>query len=148
MLEPGETTRKLIAAKKAKGLSFADLGKALDRDEVYVAALIYRQSSALPDEAIKLAAELGLSSDIAAELAEPPLKGLGPVIPTDPLIYRFYEIMQVYGMPLKEIIHEKFGDGIMSAIDFTVSVDREEDYEYGDRVRVTMSGKFLPYRRW
>ena len=76
------------------------------------------------------------------------MKGLGPVVPTDPLIYRFYEIMQVYGMPLKDVIHEKFGDGIMSAIDFTMNVDREEDHEHGDRVKVTMSGKFLPYKRW
>ena len=147
MGETGETTRKLIAAKKAKGLSFADLGEAIGRDEVWVAALIYRQASAERDEAVKLAATLGLECDIAGELTEPPLKGLGPVVPTDPLIYRFYEIMQVYGMPLKEIIHEKFGDGIMSAIDFTLNVDKEED-PYGDRVKVTMSGKFLPYKRW
>ena len=146
-MEIGETTRKLLAAKKAKGLSFADLGDAIGRDEVWVAALLYRQASASPEEASYVAAELGLDPDVADELTEPPVKGLGPVVPTDPLIYRFYEIMQVYGMPLKEIIHEKFGDGIMSAIDFTVNVDKEED-PYGDRVRVTMSGKFLPYKRW
>ena len=146
-MEAGETTRKLIAAKKAKGLSFAELGEIIGRDEVWVAALIYRQASAERDEAVKLAATLGLECDIAGELTEPSLKGLGPVVPTDPLIYRFYEIMQVYGMPLKEIIHEKFGDGIMSAIDFTLNVDKEED-SYGDRVKVTMSGKFLPYKRW
>jgi len=73
-----------------------------------------------------------------------PSKGLGPVVPTDPLIYRFYEIMQVYGMSLKAVIHEKFGDGIMSAIDFTLDVEKETDPK-GDRVRVVMSGKFLPY---
>ena len=146
-METGETTRKLLAAKKAKGLSFSDLGQAIGRDEVWVAALLYRQASASAEEASYVAAELGLDPDVADELAEPPVKGLGPVVPTDPLIYRFYEIMQVYGMPLKEIIHEKFGDGIMSAIDFTLNVDKEED-PYGDRVRVTMSGKFLPYKRW
>jgi cyanate lyase len=146
-METGETTRILLAAKKAKGLSFSDLGKAIGRDEVWVAALLYRQASATAEEASYVAAELGLNPDVADELTEPPLKGLGPVVPTDPLIYRFYEIMQVYGMPLKEIIHEKFGDGIMSAIDFTMNVDKEED-PYGDRVKITMSGKFLPYRRW
>ena len=146
-METGETTRRLLAAKKAAGLTFADLGQDIGRDEVWVAALIYRQASALQDEALKLVETLGLSSDVAEELTEPPLKGLGPVVPTDPLIYRLYEIMQVYGMPLKEIIHEKFGDGIMSAIDFSMNVDREED-PYGDRVKVTMSGKFLPYKRW
>jgi cyanate lyase len=146
-LETGETTRRLLAAKKFKGMSFAELGAAIGRDEVWVAALLYRQASASPDEAIKVVNMLGLEANIAEELTEPPLKGLGPIVPTDPLIYRFYEIVQVYGMPLKDIIHEKFGDGIMSAIDFTVNVDKEED-SYGDRVKVTMSGKFLPYKRW
>ena len=146
-MEAGETSRKLLAAKKDKRLSFSDLGRLIGRDEVWVAALLYRQASASQEEAGKLAAALGLGLDVAEELTEPPLKGLGPIVPTDPLIYRFYEIMQVYGVPLKEIIHEKFGDGIMSAIDFTVNVDKEED-PYGDRVRVTMSGKFLPYKRW
>ena len=80
-------------------------------------------------------------------LTECPLKGLGPVVPTDPLIYRFYEIMQVYGMPLKAIIHEKFGDGIMSAIDFILDVKKEKNPK-GDRVVVTMNGKFLPNNKW
>ena len=84
---------------------------------------------------------------MAETLTECPTKGLGPAVPTDPLVYRLYEIMQVYGMPLKAVIHEKFGDGIMSAIDFTLEVDKEPDPK-GDRVRVTMSGKFLPYKKW
>jgi cyanate lyase len=69
------------------------------------------------------------------------------VIPTDPLLYRFHEILQVYGLPLKDVIQEKFGDGIMSAIDFTLTVDKQDDPR-GDRVVVTMNGKFLPYRKW
>jgi len=81
------------------------------------------------------------------ELTESSVKGLGPVVPTDPLIYRFYEIMQVYGMPMKAVIHEKFGDGIMSAIDFTLDIEKEEDPK-GDRVKITMNGKFLPYKKW
>ena len=148
MMETGDTTRILLAAKKASGLSFADLGKALGRDEVWVAALIYGQASAEQGEALKLAEALGVNSQVVEGLTEPPSKGLGPVVPTDPLIYRFYEIMQVYGVPLKDVIHEKFGDGIMSAIDFTMNVDKEEDPEHGDRVKVTMSGKFLPYKKW
>ena len=147
-MDTGETTQKLLAAKKAAGLTFADLGKAIGRDEVWVAALLYGQASAPQDEALKLAEVLGVSPEVAEALRDPPVKGLGPVVPTDPLIYRFYEIMQVYGMPLKDVIHEKFGDGIMSAIDFTMNVDKEEDPEHGDRVKVTMSGKFLPYKRW
>ncbi|HVB48253.1 MAG TPA: cyanase [Burkholderiales bacterium] len=140
-------TEKLLGAKKHKGLSFADLEKTLGRDEVWIAALFYRQAMASQDEAKKLAAALDLGPELAEALTEFPSKGLGPVVPTDPLIYRFYEIMQVYGMPMKAVIHEKFGDGIMSAIDFTLDIDKEEDPK-GDRVRVTMSGKFLPYKKW
>src|SRR5262245_191273 len=146
-MELSETTKRLLAAKKAKGLSFTDLEKVLNRDEMWIAALFYRQASASTEEAEKLTSALGLDAEMAAELVEFPTKGLGPIVPTDPLIYRFYEIMQVYGMPLKAVIHEKFGDGIMSAIDFTLHVDREEDVK-GDRVKLTMSGKFLPYRKW
>jgi cyanate lyase len=140
-------TEKLLAAKSKKGLSFADLEKVIDHDEVWIAALFYRQASASREEADKVVSMLDLGPDVAEALTECPSKGLGPVVPTDPLVYRFYEIMQVYGMPLKAVIHEKFGDGIMSAIDFTLDVDKEEDPK-GDRVRVTMSGKFLPYKTW
>ncbi len=140
-------TEKIFVAKKEKGLSFADLGKIMDRDEVWIASLFYRQASASRDEANKLLSALDLSPDITEELMDCPTKGLGPLVPTDPLIYRFYEIMQIYGMPLKAVIHEKFGDGIMSAIDFTMNVDKEEDPK-GDRVKITMSGKFLPYKKW
>lgn len=142
-----EVTEKLLAAKKNKGLSFADLEKVIDHDEVWIAALFYGQASASPEEAGKIVSALDLGPDVAEALTGCPTKGLGPVVPTDPLVYRFYEIMQVYGMPLKAVIHEKFGDGIMSAIDFTLDVDKEEDPK-GDRVRVTMSGKFLPYKTW
>lgn len=142
-----EITKKLLTAKQVKGLSFADLEKLLGRDEVWIAALIYRQASASEAEATKLIDALGLDPSDVKELMEYPVKGLGPVVPTDPLIYRFYEIMQVYGMPIKEVIHEKFGDGIMSAIDFTLDVEKEEDPK-GDRVKVIMNGKFLPYKKW
>jgi len=141
------TSDTLFSVKKKKGLSFADLGEAIGRDEVWVAALFYGQASASSEEAAKLASILGLEPKVAESLTEFPTKGLGPVVPTDPLIYRLYEIMQVYGMPLKSVIHEKFGDGIMSAIDFTMHVDKEEDPK-GDRVKLTMSGKFLPYKKW
>ena len=141
------TTEELFAAKKKKGLSFADLGNVIGRDEVWVAALFYRQASASSEEANKLSEALGLNPDVAETLTEFPVKGLVPVVPTDPLIYRFYEIMQVYGMPLKSVIQEKFGDGIMSAIDFTMKLEKEEDPK-GDRVKLTMSGKFLPYKKW
>lgn len=143
-----EITQKLLAAKKAKGLTFADLETMIGRDEVWISAVFYRQASASEDEASKIISALGLEPDIADELTAFPVKGsLDPVIPTDPLIYRFYEIMQVYGMPMKAVIHEKFGDGIMSAIDFSLDIEKEEDPK-GDRVKVIMSGKFLPYKKW
>jgi cyanate lyase len=140
-------TERLLAEKKEKSLSFADLENVVGRDEVWIAAVFYRQASASQEEAEKIVSALGLGPDVARLLTECPLKGLGPVVPTDPLIYRFYEIMQVYGMPLKTVIHEKFGDGIMSAIDFTLDVEKEKNPK-GDRVVITMNGKFLPYNKW
>ena len=143
-----EVTEKLLAAKKAKGLSFEDLEKVVGRDETWVASVIYRQASADMDEATKIVTALGLPESEAEILTEPPLKGsLDPQIPTDPLIYRFYEIMQVYGMPIKAVVHAKFGDGIMSAIDFSVEVNNVPDPK-GDRVQIVMCGKFLPYKKW
>ncbi len=141
-------TATLMAAKKAKNLSFADLENALGRDEVWVASLFYGQAAASAEEAAKLADILDLDADTTAALQAYPTKGcLDPVIPTDPLIYRFYEIMQVYGMPMKDVIQEKFGDGIMSAIDFTLDVEKVDD-PAGARVKVIMCGKFLPYKKW
>ena len=141
-------TASLMAAKKAKGLSFADLESAMGLDEVWIASLFYGQATASKEEAEKLAVLLSLDTATTAALQEFPVKGsLDPVIPTDPLIYRFYEIMQVYGMPLKDVIQEHFGDGIMSAIDFTLDVDKVENPK-GDRVKITMCGKFLPYKKW
>ncbi len=143
-----EITKTLLAAKKEQGVSFEDLEKAVGRDETGIASVIYRQASADETEAKTIVSTLGLSEDMAEELTIAPLKGsLEPQIPTDPLIYRFYEIMQVYGMPIKAVVHEKFGDGIMSAIDFSIEVDKVEDPK-GDRVQITMCGKFLPYKKW
>ncbi|MGB3669751.1 MAG: cyanase [Phormidesmis sp.] len=143
-----EITAKLLAAKKEKGLSFADLEEKLGYDEVWIASVFYRQASASEEEASKMVELLGLGPEFAEALTECPMKGgLDPLVPTDPLIYRFYEIMQVYGMPVKAVVHEKFGDGIMSAIDFSIDVEREEDPK-GDRVKVIMCGKFLPYKKW
>ena len=143
-----ETTEKLLAAKKAAGLTFADLEAKVGSDEVWIASVVYRQASASKEEATKIVEAIGADSSLIEPLTECPVKGsLDPVIPTDPLIYRFYEIMQVYGMPIKTVVHEKFGDGIMSAIDFTVDVEKEEDPK-GDRVKIIMCGKFLPYKKW
>ena len=140
-------TETMLAAKKAKNLTFAQIGEMLGADETWVASVFYRQSTLTAEQAKTLSDALELDDQTAATLTDYPTKGLGPLVPTDPLVYRFYEIMQVYGMPMKSVIQEKFGDGIMSAIDFTLTIDKEEDPK-GDRVIVTMNGKFLPYKKW
>jgi cyanate lyase len=141
-------TPALLAAKQRLGLSFADLGSRLGADEVWVAALLYGQATATAEQAAILLHALELDTALSLQLTAYPVKGaLDPVVPTDPLLYRFYEILQVYGLPLKDVIQEKFGDGIMSAIDFTLHVEKVEDVK-GDRVKVTMNGKFLPYKTW
>ena len=147
MSEISALTKQMLAAKKAKKMSFADFEPILSLDEIVVAAIFYRQATPSMEQACALLETLELPTDLADELTTYPSKGLGPTVPTDPLIYRFYEIMQVYGYPLKDVIQEKFGDGIMSAIDFTMHIDKQEDPK-GDRVVLTMNGKFLPYKKW
>ena len=149
-MEICKTTEMLLKAKEDKKLSFAAIGKGIGRSEMWVSALFYGQAQATAAEAGKIVAKLGLGrnrKEVTSFLVAFPNKGLGPVVPTDPLIYRLYEIMQVYGYPFKAIVHEKFGDGIMSAIDFTMDVEKENDPK-GDRIKVTMSGKYLPYKIW
>jgi len=149
-MEICKTTEMLLKAKEEKKLSFAAIGKGIGRSEMFVSALFYGQARATAAEAGKIVDRLGLGNkrkEVVPFLVSFPNKGLGPVVPTDPLIYRLYEIMQVYGYPFKAIVHEKFGDGIMSAIDFTMDVEREKDPK-GDRIKVTMSGKYLPYKIW
>jgi cyanate lyase len=143
-----EITQTILNAKASKGLTFAELAHAVGCHPVWLAAVCYRQASPSHEQAVKLLDALSLDHSLAEALTSFPVKGgLIPVVPTDPLIYRFYEIMQVYGLPLKDVIQEMFGDGIMSAIDFTMDVEKEADPK-GDRVKITMSGKFLPYRKW
>jgi cyanate lyase len=139
----------ILTAKNAKGVTWKSLAEALGVSDVYVASCTYGENSMKPEIAEKLCARLGLDSQVSAALSEYPLKGqsLGQSVPTDPLVYRFYEIMQVYGLALKDVIQEQFGDGIMSAIDFTLDVTKLPDPK-GDRVVVTMNGKFLPYKAW
>ncbi|RUS20187.1 putative cyanate hydratase [Endogone sp. FLAS-F59071] len=142
---------RLFEAKKQKKLSFEQLGKRIGRSEVWVAAVFYGQAKPTEDDIRKLSDALDcpesyLTHDIGQDFF-PDRGGLMSVPPTDPTLYRFYEILQVYGYPLKAIIHEKFGDGIMSAIDFTMDVDKIEN-PAGNRVKITMDGKFLPYKKW
>jgi cyanate lyase len=143
-----EATEAILAAKQAKGLTFEAIAKAVGRHKVWVTAALLGQATMSGEEAHKIVSVLGLGPDVAAALQQFPTKGsLGEPVPVDPLIYRFHEITQVYGTTLKAIIHEMFGDGIMSAIDFEMDVQKKEDPK-GDRVIVTMNGKFLPYKKW
>jgi|SRR5690625_1217435 len=141
-------TERILQAKKEKNVTFDEIAEAVGRHPVWTASAIMGQATMSADEADKLVKLLDLDPSIAESLQEIPHRGsLDESIPVDPLIYRFYEIMQVYGTSMKSIIHEKFGDGIMSAIDFTMDIERKEHPD-GDRVVITMDGKFLPTKKW
>jgi cyanate lyase len=139
---------KIVALKHAKQISWKRLAEAIGRSPGFVTAALLGQMSLNTDEAQTVGRLLGLNEDEVALLQQTPYRGSLPTaIPTDPLIYRFYEITQVFGTTLKALIEEEFGDGIMSAIDFELSVERVPDPK-GDRVKVTFNGKFLPYRKY
>jgi cyanate lyase len=144
-----ELTEKILAAKRRLGLKWSTIAAALGSSSpiVYTAALL-GQFPLTPEEAAKAGALLELEEADTILLTEPPSRGAGSVMPpTDPLIYRFYELVQNYGPTWKALIEEEFGDGIMSAIDFDMSISRQPDPK-GDRVHIEMSGKFLPYKRF
>jgi cyanate lyase len=141
-------TEKIVAQKHVRGISWRTLAEAIGRSPGFATAALLGQMSLSKDEAEKAGKLLGLSDDEIALLQQVPYRGSLPTtIPTDPLIYRFYEITQVFGTTLKALIEEELGDGIMSAIDFELNVDRIADPK-GDRVKVTFNGKFLPYRKY
>jgi len=143
-----ELNERIVEAKRDKGLSFKALAEAVGRSEVWTTAALLGQMSMGDAEAHAAATALGLDKEAEMLLQECPTKGsLDPSVPIDPLLYRFYEILQVYGTTIKALIHEKCGDGIMSAIDYEMSIERVPDPK-GDRIKVTMNGKFLPYRVW
>jgi cyanate lyase len=144
-----DLTRKILWTKRSKGLSWktivAEIGGG---SAVYLTAALIGQMKLRPEQAERAARLLDLDEDEQRLLQEIPYRGSLPtVVPTDPLIYRFYELVQVYGTTWKELIQEEFGDGIMSAIDFDMTIERQPDPK-GDRVRLTLSGKFLPYKEY
>ncbi len=142
-----EATALILKAKKAKKLTWEAIASAAGISPVFCTSACLGQNSLLAENADRIAAALDLPDEVSESLQEFPVKGDVPAVPTDPLLYRFHEINLVYGLTIKELINEKFGDGIMSAIDFTMEIDKVEDPK-GDRVKVTMCGKFLPYKRW
>jgi cyanate lyase len=148
MITRAEATEQILAAKQAKGLTFDAIAQAVGRHKVWVTAALMGQATMSAEEAYAAVQVLGLGPEVAEALQEIPMKGsLDSSVPVDPLLYRFHEITQVYGTTIKALIHEMFGDGIMSAIDFEMDIRKEEDPK-GDRVVVTYSGKFLPYKKW
>jgi cyanate lyase len=147
-----DATKQVLAAKKIKGLTFERIASAVGRDKVWTTAALLGQHPMSVEESEKAVKALGFAEgaaqEVAAALQEIPTRGsLDTAVPVDPTIYRFYELIQVYGPTLKALIHEMFGDGILSAIDFEMDIQKKPDPK-GDRVVVTLNGKFLSYKKW
>jgi cyanate lyase len=143
-----DVTEKIITTKVAKGIKWSDVATKVGLSKEWTTAACLGQMTLTAEQAGIVADVFDLSADEKQWLMVVPYKGSLPTsVPTDPLIYRFYELVNVYGTTFKELIHEEFGDGIMSAIDFKMDLKREPN-PAGDRVSITMSGKFLPYRTY
>jgi cyanate lyase len=140
-----EITEQVVLARLNKGLTWQELADAIDKPVVWTTAALLGQHPIPAELAKNLVELLGLDESAVPVLAAVPYRGgLPTAVPTDPTIYRFYEVLQVYGPAIKELIHEQFGDGIMSAINFSVDLQKKP-HPAGDRVVVTLDGKFLPY---
>ena len=142
-----DVTARILSAKKKAGLTWEVIAKAIGMSPVWTHSAAMGMNAMPAEKAAALVALLDLPEGAAEVLEESPTKIWEQTVPTDPCIYRLYEIVGVYGPTIKALIHEKFGDGIMSAIDFDMSVTRVPD-EKGDRVKVEMSGKYLSYNAW
>ncbi len=143
-----DVTEQIITAKIKKGIKWADVAKAVGHSKEWVTAGLMGQVTFTKAQADIIGKTFDLSAEAVQLLQVVPYKGSLPTaVPTDPLIYRFYELISVYGTTIKALIHEEFGDGIMSAIDFNMDMTREPDPK-GDRVKIVMSGKFLPYKTY
>jgi cyanate lyase len=143
-----QVTQMIIAAKVRKGLKWSEVAQSIGLSKEWTTAGCLGQMKFDKAQAETLGKVFELSDEAVAWLQVVPYKGSLPTaVPTDPLIYRWYEMVNVYGTTIKELIHEEFGDGIMSAIDFSMDIQREPDPK-GDRVNVVLSGKFLPYKSY
>jgi cyanate lyase len=143
-----DVTEKIIATKVSKGLQWTDVARKVGQSKEWTTAACLGQMTLNGEQAKVLGEIFSLSEEEQKWLEVVPYKGsLATQVPTDPVIYRLYEIVNVYGTTIKELIHEEFGDGIMSAIDFSMDITRSPDPK-GDRVSVVMSGKFLPYKTY
>ncbi len=143
-----DVTEMVMMAKMKKGLAWTKIAKAVGQSKEWTTAALLGQMQMTKPQAEAAGKLLGLPADAVLLLQQVPYKGSLPTaVPTDPLIYRFYELVNVYGTTFKELIHEEFGDGIMSAIDFKMDLSREPDPK-GDRVKIVMSGKYLQYKTY
>ena len=143
-----EVTQQIVSTKVRKGIKWSDVANAIGLSKEWTTAACLGQMTFDKSQAETVGDIFELSDEAIAWLQIVPYKGSLPTaVPTDPLIYRWYEVVNVYGSTIKELIHEEFGDGIMSAIDFSMDVEKEENPK-GDRVVITMNGKFLPYKAW
>lgn len=142
-----ELTEAIMVAKSGKKVGWEEIAKVVGLSPVFLTSACMGMNSLKKEPAEKLVEYLGLPGEAVEALMACPHKSWDKSVPTDPLVYRFYEIIGVYGGTIKELIHEKFGDGIMSAIDFSMHIDKQEN-PAGDRVVITMNGKFLPYKTW
>ena len=140
-----EATELILEAKRQEGLTFEAIAEKVGRHKAWMTAALLGQHPMSAEDAEQVVDILGLDQEVTAVLQEIPMRGsLDTDVPIDPTIYRLHEVIQVYGTTIKALIHEEFGDGIMSAINFGLNVERVEDPE-GDRVRIICEGKFLPY---
>ncbi|UZD64583.1 cyanase [Marinobacter sp. AN1] len=143
-----EVTNMILSAKVSKGIQWSQVADAIGLSKEWTTAACLGQMTFDKKQAEIVGDIFGLTDEAIAWLQVVPYKGSLPTaVPTDPLIYRWYEVVNVYGSTIKELIHEEFGDGIMSAIDFNMDIQREENPN-GDRVNVVLSGKFLPYKAY
>ncbi|MHB1216436.1 MAG: cyanase [Thiobacillus sp.] len=143
-----DVTELIITHKLRKQLTWPQLADAIGMSKEWTTAALLGQMTLSAEQAGRIGAMLELPAEAIEQLQVVPYKGSLPTaVPTDPLIYRFYELINVYGTTFKALIHEEFGDGIMSAIDFNMDIQREPDPK-GDRVKIMMSGKFLPYKSY
>ena len=143
-----EVTELIVLQKQLKNLTWPQLAEAVGQSKEWTTAALLGQMTLNAEQANSVGNLLELPDAAIAQLQIVPYKGSLPtIVPTDPLIYRFYELISVYGTTFKALINEEFGDGIMSAIDFSMDVEKEENPK-GDRVILTLNGKFLPYKAW
>ena len=143
-----DITEKIITVKVSKGIQWADVAAKVGLSKEWTTAGCLGQMTFNAQQAATVGEIFGLTEEEQKWLQVVPYKGSLPTaVPTDPLIYRWYELVNVYGTTIKELIHEEFGDGIMSAIDFSMDIQRKGDPK-GDRVNVVLSGKFLPYKTY